>query len=253
MIEAGFLSKYIFNFLLILLRVSIFISMLPFFGSKSFPVQFKVGIVLAFSILLTPVVEPRVKEAYMPVLVAREIVLGIALGFIARFVFFAVEIAAQLVSTTMGLGMASVFDPEFGQSTEVARLYGIIAMLTFLAMDAHHDLIRVFVKSYEWMPYGKMDLSVLMGQILSVVVRMFILALKLSAPVLIMMLITNFVLGFVYRATPQINVFFISSPVFILVGFLVMLFGISVFIYVSGIYIGSIKDELLKLIYALGN
>jgi flagellar biosynthetic protein FliR len=247
MIEVSILSKYISNFLLILLRASIFISMLPFFGSKNFPAQFKIGLVVALAALLTPIVELKVKETYIPILVIREVILGIALGFIARFVFFAVEVAAQLISTTMGLGMASVFNPEFGQSTEIARLYGIIAILTFLAMDAHHDLIHVFVKSYAWIPQGEIGLRYIVTEVISTVVNMSAFALKLSAPVLIMMLITNLILGFVYRATPQINVFFVSSPVFILVGFLVMLFGISVFIYVSGSYFNNIKNDMFKL------
>lgn len=251
MIEVGFLSKYVFNFLLILLRASIFLGMLPFLGSKNFPAQFKIGLVVAFAALLTPVVEIKVEETYIPILVVREVIVGIALGFIARSVFFAVEVAAQLISTSIGLGMASVFNPEFGQSTEIARLYGIITILIFLAMDAHHDLIHVFVKSYSLIPLGEIDWRRIVSAVISAVINISVIALKLSAPVLIMMLITNLILGFTYRATPHINVFFISSPLFIIVGFLVMLFGISVFIYVSGSYFESIKNDMFELISAV--
>ncbi|HXG30411.1 MAG TPA: flagellar biosynthetic protein FliR [Thermodesulfobacteriota bacterium] len=247
--DIGVFSKYILGFLFILLRASVFIGMLPFFGSKNLPFQFKVGFIIAMAMVLTPVIEVKVSRGDIPVLLIREVVVGMALGFIARFVFFAVEIAAQLISAAMGLSVAGLFNPEFGQSTDIGMLYGTIAMLVFLSMDAHHDLIYVFVRSYGWLPEGgRVDVMGIMEEVLSVLERMFVIAIKLSAPVLTIMVITNLLLGFIYRATPQMNVFFISSPIYVFIGFLVMLLGVSVFIYLSGAYFNTVRDEMSRVL-----
>ena len=241
-------AGYIHNFLFILLRAGIVISLLPFFVSKNFPAQFKIGFVIAIALILTPIVELNVSNTAIPLLVMREVIVGIILGLMARFVFFAVDIAGQMVSNAMGLSIATIFNPELGQTTELARLYGMIAMLIFLAMDAHHDLIYVFVRSYEWLPVGHIDIKNLAAEIVLVSGRIFLIALKISAPVVIAMLISSLLLGFIYKAVPQMNILFIGFPVYIFVGFVVIIAGIPVFAHVIGGYFNGIKDELAKIL-----
>jgi flagellar biosynthetic protein FliR len=248
-IPAELLTRYLPNFLLILLRVSIFVSVLPMFGSKNFPTQFKIGFVLSVALVLTPVVDFETSRAALPGLVLREIVLGMALGFVARSVFFMVEMAGQVMSTVMGLSLASVFNPEMGQSTEVARLYGIIAVLVFFSMDAHHDLISVLARSYEWLPAGHLSLKTMAKELLSLGSSIFTMAVKMSAPVVVVMLITNLMLGFLYKAAPQMNVFFVGYPVFLFVGFITMLIGLPVFAQVTGAHLGALRDQMVRVLF----
>lgn len=241
-------AKYIPNFLLILLRAGVVVSLLPFLGSRNVPARFKIGFVVAIAFILTPVVEFKISQTEMPILVLREVMLGITFAFIARSIFFAVDMAGQMMSSVMGLSIATVFNPELGQSTEVAQMYGVIAMLIFLAMDIHHDLVYVFVKSYEWLPSGHIDIKNLAVYMISLGGKMFIIALKISAPVVIAMVISNLLLGFISKAAPQMNIFFVGYPVYIFVGFIVMLFSISVFMPVIGMYFNIIKDEMVRVI-----
>jgi len=241
-------GRYIYNFLLILLRAGIVVSLFPFFDNKNFPAQFKIGFILAIALVLTPVIELDISKTGIPLLVMREIIVGMILGLTARFIFLSVEMAGQMVSNSMGLSMATVFNPELGQSTEMASLYGMMATLIFLAMDAHHDLIQVFVKSYEWLPEGQINLKNLIPEIISVSGKLFIIALKISAPVVIAMLISSLLLGFIYKAAPQMNIFFVGYPVYIFVGFIVILIGMPVFIHVISGYLNDIKYEMIKLI-----
>jgi len=240
-------GRYIYNFLFILLRAGIVVSLFPFFDSKNFPAQFKIGFIIAIALILTPIVELDISKTGIPLIVMREVVVGIILGLTARFIFLAVEMAGQMVSNAMGLSIATIFNPELGQSTEIARLYGMIAILIFLAMDAHHDLIQVFVKSYEWLPEGKININNLIPEIISVSGKIFIIALKISAPVVIAMLISSLLLGFIYKAAPQMNIFFVGYPVYIFVGFIVILIGIPVFIHVISSYLNDIKYEMIRL------
>ncbi len=237
-------EKLIPNFLFILLRAGIVLNMLPFLGSSSFPPQFRIGIAVAVSLVLTPAVEIQVAKTDIPVVVIREVMFGMIFGLAARFVFFAVDMAGQVMSNTTGLSMATIFNPEIGQATEVSQLYSIIATLLFFAVDAHHDLIMIFVKSYEWVPAGTVSIPGILTASISFAARIFMITLKISAPVIIIMLITNILLGFVSKAAPQMNVFFVGYPLYLFLGFLTMLISLPVFAYVMGGYFKGIPDEI---------
>lgn len=241
-------SPYSGKFLLVLLRAGIFIGMLPFFGSQNFPAPFKIGFAVALALMLTPVVQFEITNISIPLLVMREFALGMLLGGTVRAIFFAVDMAGQLVSTAMGLSIATVFNPELGQSTEVARLYGIIAMLLALAVDAHHDLITIFVQSYEWLPVGQIDVRSLILKAVTVGSKLFIIAMKISAPLLVGMMITQILVGFLYKAAPQINIFLVSFPVYIGLGFLIMIITIPVFAQVFQLEFNEVRDEMLRIL-----
>ncbi len=242
-------SAYLPNFLLILLRSSIFMSIVTPFGSKTLPAQFKIGFAVAIALVLTPVVQFDVSTIKIPVIVMQEVMFGIVLGSAARLIFFAADIAGRIMSGSMGLSIATAFNPDIGESTEVSTFYWIILMLVFFATDAHHDLIYIFVRSYELLPAGQININnLILDRIVLIGSKMFLIALKISAPLIIIMLISNLVLGFVYMAAPQVNIFFISIPIYIFIGFFVMLIGLPVFINISSGYLSSIKDEMARVI-----
>jgi flagellar biosynthetic protein FliR len=241
-------AHYLPNFLFILLRAGIVLMLVPFFGSANFPPTFRIGIAVAVSLVLTPVVDFRLVDGSVTATVMREVMFGMIFGLAARFIFYAVEMAGQIMSHATGLSMATVIDPEIGPSTEVSRLYTIIATLLFFAMDAHHDLVAVFVKSYEWLPSGSLNTEAMVALSVSFTSKLFVVALKLSAPIVILMLVANLILGFIGKAVPQMNIFFVGQPVHLFFGFLTMLISLPVFVYLMQGYFGSMKDELGRVI-----
>lgn len=242
------IEKIIPNFLVILLRASIVLNMLPYLGSTNFPPQFRIGMAVAVAFVLTPVLEFEVPRAALGTVIAREVLFGMIFGLAARFVFFAVDMGGQVMSNATGLSMATIINPEIGQSTEISQLFSIIATLLFFAMDAHHELLLLFVRSFEWVPAGTANAHGAMTAAVAVATQLFILALKLSAPVLIIMLITNILLGFVSKAAPQMNAFFVGYPVYIFLGFFTMLVSLPVFTYVLGGFFKEIPAELGRVL-----
>jgi flagellar biosynthetic protein FliR len=240
-------SGYIPNFLFLLLRAGVFMALMPYFGSKSLPAPFKIGAAVAIALVLTPVVQFEIAEGSIPLIVFREVVFGLALGFTVRFVFYAVDLAGQAVSYSMGLAVATSFNPEFGQTAEVAMLQSSLAALFFFAMDAHHDLIYVFVKGYEFLPAGQADIRGLMEFVIMLGSKIFLIGLKIAAPVVTGMLVTSILLGFIYKAAPQINIFFVSFPIYIFLGFLLLLLSVPVFAYVLGGYFGELREEMQRV------
>ncbi len=242
------LSRFMTNFLFILIRASIFVSLLPVIGSRTLPAQFKIGFAVFIALLLTPVVKFEISENDIPLLILKEMLMGAALGFAARFIFLAVNMAGDFISHTVGLSIAKVFNPEIGQSTYIAEVYGAMAMLLFFAMDAHHDLIYVFVKSYEVLPSGQLNIRPLTPEVLSMGSRFFVLAAKIAAPVVVGLLLSHLMTGILYKAAPQMNIFFITWPLNIFLGFLLIFLSIPVLVYVLDINFSGIKNDLARII-----
>jgi flagellar biosynthetic protein FliR len=241
-------SGYITNFLFVLLRTGIFISLLPVIGGKQMPPQFRVGLAVFISLLLTPVVNFTIVENNIPILIIKEIIIAMALGFSVRLIFLAVNMAGTFISYIMGLSMAQVFNPEVGQDTLVSEIYGILTMLLFLIMDAHHDLIFVFVKSFEILPIGKLNMAPLVPELVAMVSGLFVMAMKIAAPVMVGLLIVQLLSGFLYKVAPQMNIFFVALPLNIFLGIMLMILSIPVFEHVLGISFSDMRGEMIKLL-----
>ncbi len=242
-------AAYLPVFLIVLLRTGTAVAFLPFFSSTIFPLRIRVFFAVALAMVLTPVVSfPIPARPEIAGVIIREVVFGMAIGFAFRLVFFAVEMAAQIMSVSMGLSMATVLNPEIGQVTELTTLYTMIAMLVFLAVNGHHELIYAFVKSFEWAPPGKVSISRMTPAVLGMAGRMFVIALKLAAPVVIAGLTVNLVLGFVQKAAPQMNIFFMAYPLYMIVGFVLLILGLPVFMNVIGSYLDGARDNMFRII-----
>lgn len=246
--ELNEFSRYIPNFLFLLLRSSIVITLLPVVGGKQMPMQFRIGLAVMVSMLLAPVIQFEIAESNIPILVVKEMLIGAALGLTVRFIFMAVNMAGQFMSFTMGMSIAQAFNPEVGQSTSIAEVLGIIAMLFFLILDAHHDLIYVFVKSFEILPAGQMNILSIVPVVLSMVSGLFVLALKICAPVTVGVLISQLMTGFLYKAAPQMNIFFIAMPLNIFLGFLLIILTIPVFEYLMGVKFSDLRGEMIRIV-----
>ena len=121
----------------------------------------------------------------------------------------------------MGLGIANVMDPvSNSQSSVIAQMKNLIAMLIFLAVDAHHHLLKALVKSFDLVPIMDFQYSAsLMEQVIKLAGNMFVIAVKVGAPVMIVLLLTSAALGLVARTVPQMNIFIVAFPVKIVIGF----------------------------------
>jgi len=158
----------------------------------------------------------------LAVLLAKETLVGLMIAFIARLIFIAVEFGGSIIGIQMGFAAANVFDPQNQhQLSLISQFQNVFAILIFLAFDIHHLFLRLIADSYRLLPAGNMNLggesipylSHLTGQ-------MFVLAVKFSAPVLIVLLLSGLILGIMSRIFQQLNAFMLSFPINIGVSFL---------------------------------
>jgi flagellar biosynthetic protein FliR len=222
---------------LLFIRICAILVATPLLGSKNVPVQVKVGLSLVLTIAVLPIVGLReVSLTDVPSLgsaMVGEVFIGVIIGYTARLLFAAVQMAGQLVGFQMGFGIVNVIDPQTSsQVSIVAEFQHIIALLVFLAADAHHWFVLSIAKSFELIPpFGFCFTNSLMEAIVRLSCDMFVIAAKLSAPILAALLFTDLALGLVARTVPQMNIFIVGFPLKIAIGLLGIGFSFPLLMY----------------------
>ena len=216
-------------FLICATRTAALVGSMPVFSGAQTPMRFKAALALVFSLVVFPVVEPFLpKMPFEPwslaLLLAREVTLGVMVGFVARLIFTAVEFGGTIIGYQMGFAAANVFDPQNQRQVSLmSQFQNVFAILIFMALNGHFLLLQAMVESYRLLPPGSEDFSGrAIPYLLELTGRMFVLGVKFSAPILAVLLLSGLILGVMARVFPQLNVFMLSYPVNIGLAFLVM-------------------------------
>lgn len=200
------------------------LTVLPMFSTQMIPAQLRVGLSGLIALLLAPML-PAVNSADLSLwllvkLIFVEVSIGLLLGFICRFVFYALEIAGGFIATEMGLSLPQEFNQLVSAPTMAPGLILYwIAMMTLLSLDLHHWMIAGFQKSYALLPFGGAQLKeALLVDVVSRSGKVFGLALQIAAPMMAVSFLVTIVFAVLGRAVPQMNVFSESFPVRTLIG-----------------------------------
>jgi flagellar biosynthesis protein FliR len=161
-------------------------------------------------------------------LIFREVTLGLFLGFVCRMIFYAVELAGQLMSTDMSLQMSTLLTPDNPVPVAIPGVVmNLLAMALFVTLDIHLLLILAFQRTYEVLPLGGGLLSeLLLENVTMRAGRVFLVGVQIAAPLMAVSFMVSLVLMMLGRAVPQMNVFFLSFTVRIMAG--LAIFGVSV-------------------------
>jgi len=241
-------------FFLIFFRVAAILMSMPIINGNSIPVLFKFGLALSASIVLFPLLDLKV----FPVLTnlssfvvgaVGEILLGVIIGMAVNLIFVGLQIAGQLSGYQMGMALAEVIDPADGEQIPLlAQFFQIFAFLIFLTVNAHHWFLRALADSFHLVPPLGFKLSgSLIEQLMRVAGNMFVIALKVGAPVIAALLLTTIALGLIARTVPQMNVFFVAMPLKIMIGLLFVGFSLP---YLSS-FLNAVFRKLGDMIFLL--
>ncbi|HWR43152.1 flagellar biosynthetic protein FliR [Sporomusa sp.] len=242
-------------FLLIFARISGIFSSAPIFGARNVPLTVKAGLSLIISYILLPLlIRPDFisPDALLPyvVLVIGEFLLGLILGFACSFIFYGIQMAGSLLDTQIGFGIVNVLDPQFGQQVPlVGNFKYILALLVFLASNGHHLFLSAVFHSFKLIP---VTLGVFRPDMANIAVDMvtgiFIIALKISLPVLVSLLLTDVALGILARTMPQMNIFVVGVPGKIIVGIFVLSLALPFYIGFLEVVFNGTFHEIYRLL-----
>lgn len=242
-------------FVLVLVRMSAFIATWPVFGVETVTPTVKILFSLILAMMIFPTLSFTPTQAadtgrFLVLMTAKEAVIGAIMGSLARFFFFAFQIAGELVSVSVGLSSAQVFNPSLGgQTSSIEQFYLAFASLFYLAVNGHHFLITGLVDSFRLVPVSSELMKVgEMKNIALFVQQIAEVGLKFSAPVLVAILVVNLVLGVIGKTVPQMNVLVTSFPINILVGFVILMFAMPLMIGQMGDFLEMTTISVLKMV-----
>lgn len=219
-------------FLMVLARTSAWVMAAPVFGVRGAGALGRLGLSLALSVFLAPLVA---REAAIPAdtvtfvaVAAGQIVVGLALGWVTGLLLHAFEVAGHVIDLSSGFSVGTVLDPVSGaQAAVFSRFANLLFIVLFFATGSHETVLEGFVRSFRAVPAGHLPLlggasGSVPGGVGSAVGMLLVAALEVGGPVLGALFLTEVVLAVAARFAPQANVFLIGLPAKVLVTLLAM-------------------------------
>ncbi|MEO3945089.1 flagellar biosynthetic protein FliR [Gorillibacterium sp. CAU 1737] len=225
-------------FLLIFCRITAFFVSVPVFSSRNVPVPFKIGLSFFVTLITYGVVAPTETFPMDPgfvLLIAKETLVGLMLGFVAYLFFTVVQIAGSFMDMQIGYSLANIIDPMTGTPSPILGNFKyMVGTMLFLSFNGHHALLKGIMGSYNWVPLdNEVFARIYHGSLNEFFVRsvsqVFGLALQMSAPIVIALFLVDVGLGILARVAPQFNIFVVGIPIKIIVGLLLLILLVSAF------------------------
>ncbi len=244
-------------FFLIFIRVSAIVVMLPILGDRTTPARIKAGLSLLIALLVVPFVErpAGVTEDLfsLGLKMGGELLIGVILGFAGRFLFEGIQLAGQLIGFQMGFSIVNIIDPVSSKQVSIiAEFQYLLAGLLFLAVDGHHLVIQAISESYTAVPVlGFHMTGALIQSIVDLSREMFVISMKISAPIIVALVFANIGLGLVARTVPQINIFVVGFPLQIAIGLLGIGLTAPVFLNVATALFSGLSGQISLLLKAM--
>ncbi|MEG2139942.1 MAG: flagellar biosynthetic protein FliR [Bilophila sp.] len=214
------------GFLLTFIRISIVLFMLPIFSVDGLPTQWKAAICMILTLVLYP--KLGLPGTLMPthpfgiaLILVGEVFMGLVLGLAVNFFFAGIQSGGEILAMQMGFSMITLADPLSGNNTGlIAHFLYMVATLIFLALDGHLYLIKAFSYSFHVVPPGGLMIrEVLLTQVVELSSMVFVFGVRIAAPVMAALFLTEVALGLMTRAAPQIQIMEVGFPLKICVGF----------------------------------
>ncbi len=240
----------IFGFLLTLMRMSVVLFLLPFFGATLVPNAIKGALCFVMALAVYPMLS--FPGAIMPanpwmlaLMFLGEVIMGLLLNILVSFLFAAVQSAGAVMGFSMGFTLMNSIDPMTGASESgLGHLMNQVTTMLFLSLNGHLILIGALAQSFELVPPGGLLISAALGEhIVAFSGQILVMAVKIAAPIMASIFLVDLALALVARAAPQMNVLFIGFPLKVGVGFLFMTLVFAALV----IYVGQFIDELVPM------
>jgi len=213
-------------------RIGALLVAAPLFGARTVPVRVRVMLALLISAAVFPQVAVPANVEVLSLagflLLAREIVIGFALGFLVQMLFGAVAMAGEIIAMSMGLAFASVVDPDRGVSVPVIGQYFVVmSTLLFLALNGHLALLALLIESFSLLPPGVEGLNAAgFAELAASAGRMFEAATMVALPAATALLVAGVSMGLIARSAPQLNIFSVGFPLTLMLGIVALLLGL---------------------------
>ncbi len=237
----------------LVLRAGAFMSVAPVVGAEGVPVRVRFAFALLLVILLAPVIPPLPANISLVRLVFFEVLVGLILGFAGRMVLNAALFAGGVASFPSGLALANELDPVTQINIPALGVfYRLLAVLVYLAIGGHRQLVTALVRSYEIVPPGTASLDgPWAAAAVSLTGRVILLGVRIAAPVIVSGLLVDTCMMLVARAVPQMQILIVGAPVRLGFGLLAVGFSLQVLIPLVRVSLNGALGDAYRLLGSL--
>jgi len=246
-------------FLLVFTRVATALALMPVTGGQASPAPFKVGLAALMTAVVFPVVDTRhitvsVDVLDMGLMIAGEAMIGMVTALFVSLLFAGVQLAGAVVGFQVGFGIVNVVDPATSAQVSItSQLYNLVALLLFLALNAHLMVIAGVADSFALVPVGgftvNMDLLDLLVQAAGAV---YVTGVQVAAPLTVTLLLKQAAMGLIARTVPQINIFIVGFPLTIALGMLTIALCLPAFSLYSSRLISRLISQIDLAFHLMG-
>ncbi len=235
----GLTTDDVLIYLLTAFRLAGLFAIAPILGHRLVPAKVKILLCLMIAYFLfsyTGAAHVDLSQGLLSLggLAAKEFLFGATLGFLFQIIFIGVQFGGGIIGYQVGFALVNVIDPTTSANISIiAQTKLLIATLIFLLIDGHHLILQALFESYKVVPLGAVSFN---GNLLEAIIRFaggaFVIGLKLAAPVVVTLFVTDICLGIIARTMPQMNVFIVGFPLKIGVGLFILATTLPLFSYV---------------------
>lgn len=245
-------------FLLILVRISSFVFVAPFFSTSNTPGRVKIGLSLFVSMLLFGIL-PEAGLTYTGVIeyaiiVIKEGITGLLIGFGANICNSIVLLSGNIIDLNMGLSMATEYDPITRTQAPISgNLYNYLIMLLLLSSGMDRYLLQAITESFTLIPVNGQvfQWDGLLGGMMQYMTDSMILGFRIALPVFAVIMILNCILGIMAKVAPQMNMFAVGIQLKVLVGMAVMFLTVQLLPYVSDFITTEMRRMVVSMVEGL--
>ena len=255
MVQYSFSLENFEIFILILVRVSCFVYIAPFYGMSNVPNQVKIGLSAMIALLVSGFADVSQVEYTgligYAVIVLKEGITGLLIGLAANVWNSIILFAGNIIDMDIGLSMVTEFDPTMNtQVTITGNLYNYFILLLLIATNMHHVILQAVVDSFTVIPINGQifNWDSLAGSMTQYMTDMFVIGFRIFLPIFACMMILNCILGILAKVAPQMNMFAVGMQMKILVGFGVLFLTISLLPGIASFIFTEMKKMMVLFI-----
>lgn len=256
MIDYSFSVANLEFFLLIVVRISLFVYAAPFFSQRGIPRQVKIGFSVFFAALLYGVLPDKSIPVYnsiwgYAVLVLREAMVGVLLGFSAVICTTVVLFAGRIIDMETGLSMANLVDPTTNTSESITGVLLEYAVTLLLIISGMYEyIIRAMAEAYELIPVGKavFDGEKMLQALIGFLGEYMSIGFRICLPIFAVMLLLNAILGIMTKVAPQLNMFAVGMQMKVLVGILSLFLMVGMLPKVSDMVFFEVRKMMATFV-----
>lgn len=242
-------------FLLILVRISCFISVAPFFGMTNTPGRVKIGLSFFITLILYSFL-PKETPEYTgmigySIIVLKEGITGLLIGFAANICNSIILLAGNLIDMNIGLSMAMEYDPQTRTQVSVSgNLYNYLIMMLLIVSKMDHYILRAVIDSYKLIPINGQvfQWDYLLRGMTDYMLDLFVIGFRITLPVFACIMILNCILGIMAKVSPQMNMFSVGMQLKVLAGLVIMFLTAGLLIHASSFIFEEMKKMIVYMI-----